>query len=388
MASMPRAAAQLRDDALRIWQAGLEAVRSERLVAAAVRVEEHWLHVADEPPIDLNRVGRIAVVGAGKAGAGMAAALEQILGPTWSAAKQLTGWVNVPNDCVRPLGWIHLHAARPAGRNEPTVEGVAGAEETLRIVGSLASDDLCIALISGGGSALLPLPVEGISLADKLAVTRHLSAAGANIAQLNIVRKQLSRIKGGGLARACRAGRLIALIISDVPGDPLDVIASGPTVEDHSIPQQALDVLRRFDPNATEIPASVYETLKRKAVGVRPLGGGIPAAAGRPPEGGTPTVGGPPTRFAGTMAWAIGMASGGPFSAASSASTRPRRAGNTAACRGKRDAYSALLGWSPPQRRDRYSQAIKSSTTVVDVASSAKRSRYCSTRAGWPCSSR
>jgi hydroxypyruvate reductase len=290
MASMPRAAAQLRDDALRIWQAGLEAVRSERLVAAAVRVEEHWLHVADEPPIDLNRVGRIAVVGAGKAGAGMAAALEQILGPTWSAAKQLTGWVNVPNDCVRPLGWIHLHAARPAGRNEPTVEGVAGAEETLRIVGSLASDDLCIALISGGGSALLPLPVEGISLADKLAVTRHLSAAGANIAQLNIVRKQLSRIKGGGLARACRAGRLIALIISDVPGDPLDVIASGPTVEDHSIPQQALDVLRRFDPNATEIPASVYETLKRKAVGVRPLGGGIPAAAGRPPEGGTPTV--------------------------------------------------------------------------------------------------
>ena len=284
MAGMPRTAAQLRDDALRIWQAGLEAVRSERLMAAAVRVEEHWLHVADEPPIDLNGVDRIAVVGAGKAGAGMAAALEQILGPTRSADKQLTGWVNVPDDCVRPLGSIHLHAARPAGRNEPTVEGVAGAEEIFRIVGSLASDDLCVALISGGGSALLPLPVEGISLSDKLTVTRHLSAAGANIAQLNIVRKQLSRIKGGGLARACRAGRLIALIISDVPGDPLDVIASGATVEDRSTPLQALDVLKQFDPNRQAIAASVYGYLKRKAVGVSPSG------VSEPPGGGTQTV--------------------------------------------------------------------------------------------------
>ncbi len=225
----------------------------------AVRVEEHWLHFGDKPPIGLDGVGRIAVVGAGKAGAGMAAALEQTLGPTWSAAKQLTGWVNVPDDCVRRLKHVHLHGARPAGRNEPTPEGLAGAEEILRIVGSLAGDDLCIALISGGGSALLPAPVEGITLADKLTVTRHLSAAGANIEQLNIVRKQLSRIKGGGLARACRAGRLIALIISDVPGDPLDVIASGPTVADRSTPEEALAVLQQFDPDGTALPASVFQ---------------------------------------------------------------------------------------------------------------------------------
>ena len=127
---------------------------------------------------------------------------------------------------------IHLHAARPAGVNEPTPEGVAGALEILRLVESLGPDDLCLCLISGGGSALMPAPVEGITLADKLAVTRHLSAAGANIEQLNTVRKQLSRIKGGGLLRACRAGRLVSLIISDVLGDPLDVIASGPTVPD------------------------------------------------------------------------------------------------------------------------------------------------------------
>jgi glycerate 2-kinase len=279
MAIMPRTASQLREDALRIWQAGLDAVRSERLMEAAVRVDDHWLIIADEPPIDLLHIGRIAVVGAGKAGAGMAAALEQTLGPEWNAATQLTGWVNVPADCVRPLTRIHLHAARPAGRNEPTAEGLAGAEEILRIVDSLAHNDLCIAIISGGGSALLPAPVAGITLADKLALTRHLSATGANIEQLNTVRKQLSRIKGGGLARACRAGRLISLIISDVPGDPLDVIASGPTVEDRSTPEQALTVLRQFDADGTAIPASIYEYLGRAE-----RSRGFPSVQPRPPD--------------------------------------------------------------------------------------------------------
>ena len=149
---------------------------------------------------------------------------------------------------------VRLHPARPAGINEPTAEGVHGTEEILRIVGSLGPDDLCFVLISGGGSALLPAPAPGVTLADKLAVTRHLSAAGANIAELNAVRRHLSRIKGGGLARACHAGRLFALIISDVPGDPLDVIASGPTVDNRSTPQDALDVLERYD-GLRELPA-------------------------------------------------------------------------------------------------------------------------------------
>jgi hydroxypyruvate reductase len=230
-------------------------------VENAVRVEGDWLHVAEEEPIDLRGVRRIAVVGAGKAGAAMAAALEETLGPKLSTAKQLSGWVNVPADCVRTLARIHLHAARPAGANEPTAEGVAGAEEILRIVGSLSPADLCFAVISGGGSALLPAPVDDISLDHLLAVTRHLSAAGADIAQLNAVRKQLSRIAGGGLARVCKAGRLIALIISDVPGDRLEVIASGPTVEDFSTPNQALEVLRKFDADRRAIPAAVYECI-------------------------------------------------------------------------------------------------------------------------------
>jgi hydroxypyruvate reductase len=251
----------LSKDALRIWKAGLEAIRSERLLKNSVRVEGNWLHVGDEEPIDLRRVGRIAVVGAGKAGAGMAAALEDVLGPQLSVEKHVSGWVNVPADCVRPLQQVNLHAARPARVNEPTAEGVAGGEEILRLVGWLGPTDLCFALISGGGSALLPAPVEGISLDDLLAVTRHLTAAGADIAKLNTVRKQLSRIAGGGLARACSAGRLIALIISDVPGDALSAIASGPTVEDRSTPEQALEVLKKFDPDRAAIPAAVYEHL-------------------------------------------------------------------------------------------------------------------------------
>ena len=252
----------LLSDALAIWHAGLDAVRSDRLVRTALHVEGPLLTVGDDE-IPLRSLRRIVVVGAGKAGAGMAAAVEEVLGPQLAEEKQLTGWINVPADCVRPLKWIRLHAARPAGVNEPTAAGAVGATEILRLVESLTPDDLCLCLLSGGGSALLPAPVEAISLADKLAVTRHLSAAGANIEQLNTVRKHLSRIKGGGLARACRAGRLVSLVISDVLGDPLDLIASGPTVEDCSSPEAALAVLEQFSARQAGIPAAVFDWLQR-----------------------------------------------------------------------------------------------------------------------------
>ncbi|MHB1033127.1 MAG: glycerate kinase type-2 family protein [Pirellulales bacterium] len=260
---MSSSAAYLRDSALRIWQAGLEAVRSEKLVQSAVRVEGSRLVIAEES-LDLDAIARIAIVGAGKAGAGMASAIEEVLGPKLLRDKQVTGWINVPADCVRDCGAIHLYAARPAGVNEPTAEGAAGSAEILRRVESLGPADLCLCLLSGGGSALLPAPIEGISLADKLAVTRHLSAAGANIQELNTVRKQLSRIKGGGLARACRAGQLVSLVISDVIGDPLEVIASGPTVEDSSTPEAALAILERFGAARAGISSAVFESLKSR----------------------------------------------------------------------------------------------------------------------------
>ncbi|MFO7904443.1 MAG: glycerate-2-kinase family protein, partial [Pirellulaceae bacterium] len=214
---------QLREDALSIWHAAVDAVASDRLVRDNVHPSRHDLRIAGTT-IPLDNLERIAVVGAGKAGAGMAAGLEAALGPR--LLRRVRGWVNVPADCVRSLRAIHLHAARPAGVNEPTPAGVQGCEKILELVSSLDENDLCIGLLSGGGSALLPAPSTGVTLDQKVAITKHLSGAGANIQQLNTVRKQLSRIKGGGLARACHAGTLITLIISDVLGDPLDVIAS------------------------------------------------------------------------------------------------------------------------------------------------------------------
>lgn len=239
---MPRTSVQFPSDAERIWWAGVHAVQPANLIPATVQVEGSTLVVGDDE-FDLARVRRLAIVGAGKASAGMVVALEQVLGPKLLEEKHAVGWVNVPADCVLPTERIHLHAARPAGVNEPRPEGVAGTERILEIAASLDPEDLCFCLISGGGSALLPAPVEGVTLADKVRVARLLAAAGANIAQLNTVRSQLSRVKCGGLARASRAGTLISLIISDVLGDPLDLIASGPTVAASVTARDALRVL-------------------------------------------------------------------------------------------------------------------------------------------------
>ncbi|MBS0266219.1 MAG: DUF4147 domain-containing protein [Planctomycetes bacterium] len=259
----PSAAAYTKSthDALRIWRAGVDAVGAERLMGQALLLTGSVLTVCGHT-LPLADWDRIAVVGAGKAGAGMAAAVEEVLGPAITE-QRVTGWVNVPADCVRPLRRIHLHAARPAGVNEPTLAGAEGAAQILNIVSQLGPRDLCLVLISGGGSALLPAPVEGVSLADKLAVTRFLMQSGATIDELNTVRKQLSRIKGGGLARASRAGRMITLIISDVVGDPLDVIASGPTVDDRSTAADAQRVLQKFGGRPPVVPESIFRALER-----------------------------------------------------------------------------------------------------------------------------
>lgn len=262
-----RSQRELREDALSIWRAAVDAVSSDRLVRENVRSTQQHLHIADTT-IPLHNLGRIAVVGAGKAGAGMAAGLETALGP--ELLPRVTGWVNVPADCVRALRTIHLHAARPAGVNEPTPAGVEGCEKILELVSSLQEDDLCICLLSGGGSALLPAPAPGITLQQKVAITQHLSGAGANIQQLNTVRKQLSQIKGGGLARACRAGTMLTLVISDVLGDPLDVIASGPTVADPSTPQDAIEVLERFPIADTTLATAIRNYLTRKVSAAEP----------------------------------------------------------------------------------------------------------------------
>ena len=257
----------LRNDARAIWNAGVSAVNSAQLVQQVVRVDHDQILISCESfPVESLR--RIIVLGAGKAGAGMASGLESALG-TELVKSKVHGWVNVPSDCVRPLQRIHLHGARPAGVNEPTAEGVVGSTRILELAASLEDQDLCIVLISGGGSALLPAPADGISLAEKLDVTRCLMQSGATIRELNTVRKQLSRIKGGGLLRSAKAGHFVALIISDVPGDPLDMIASGPTVPDSGSPREALEVLERIvgrsDPKK-QIPGTVWRFLEAKSV--------------------------------------------------------------------------------------------------------------------------
>jgi len=248
----------LRDDARAIWQAGVDAVNSTRLVRESLKSATDSLTIAGEE-YPLAPTARICVVGAGKAGAGMAEGIEEALGN--ALLERTTGWVNVPADCVRPLQKIHLHAARPAGVNEPTTEGVAGTDAILRLVSELGPDDLCLVLLSGGGSALLPGPAPPIMLEEKQRLTQRLAAAGATIQELNTVRKQLSTVKGGRLAAKIGAGRTVVLIISDVIGDPLDVIASGPTVADRSTRADAEAILHRRLP-ADAVPESVWRRLR------------------------------------------------------------------------------------------------------------------------------
>ncbi len=246
----------LRDLALRIWTAGVRAVDAETLVQQHISVAGNVLSIAGHS-FELPETGRVCVLGAGKAGAGMAAGVEsQLAGTPWE--ERLSGWINVPEDCVRMLSRIRLHGARPAGVNEPTPAGMEGAGEILRLAASLKPEDLCLVLLSGGGSALLPAPVAGVTLDEKLAATRFLSRSGATIQELNALRTTISRIKGGGLARACTAGTLVALIISDVIGDPLEVIASGPTVRTSPAAPLAAEVLQKFDPDQSHIAASIH----------------------------------------------------------------------------------------------------------------------------------
>ena len=235
-------------DALRIWWAGVSAVTPQRLFASEVRLEKRQLIVSEES-FDLRGLRRIVVVGAGKASAGMATELYENCLKRCESSVAVTGWINAPEGSFQPgeAGPIHLHAARPAGINEPTAAAVAGTEAIMRLVEQCRADDLCIVLLSGGGSAMLAAPIDGVTLGDKQQVARKIAAAGGNIQQLNMVRRALSRVKGGGLASRCGARQIVSLIISDVLGDPLETIASGPTVNSAVVrPQAALDVLEQL----------------------------------------------------------------------------------------------------------------------------------------------
>lgn len=250
-----------REHAIAIWRAGLAAVESETLVADNIQADDERISVCQQS-FEAREVERLVVIGAGKASAGMAAGVERVLRNTvWF--DRLSGWVNVPEDCVSQLQRIHLHGGRPAGVNEPTEAGVFGTQKILGLVENANPSDLCLALISGGGSALLPAPVDGITLEDKRRVTKLLASRGASIHELNAVRGALSKVKAGGLARRSRAGQLIALMISDVIGDPLPVIASGPTIVDEAVDLEPLETLLSFC-KRSEVPTNVMQALENR----------------------------------------------------------------------------------------------------------------------------
>jgi hydroxypyruvate reductase len=198
------------------------------------------------PPPDITgpRRGRTLVLGAGKAGGAMAAAVDAL----WPAQAPLSGLVITRYDHVPPAYKAHpgrievVEAAHPV----PDEAGLRAAERIAALARGLTPHDLVLCLISGGGSALLSLPAPGLTLADKQAVNKALLKSGAAIDEMNCVRKHLSAIKGGRLAAMCAPARVVTLLISDVPGDAPEVIASGPTVPDPSTCADALAILRRY----------------------------------------------------------------------------------------------------------------------------------------------
>ena len=205
--------------------------------------------------------GRTVVIGAGKAGGSMAQAVEAL----WPADAPLQGLVVTRYGHIPPrqAGLLQRIEVVEAAHPVPDAAGLAAAQRILQMTQGLTRDDLVLCLISGGGSALLTLPAEGLSLEDKQGINKALLNSGANIGEMNCVRKHLSRIKGGRLAAACAPARVVTLTISDVPGDDPSVIASGPTVPDSTSCAEALAILKRY---GIAVPAALQAQLESGAL--------------------------------------------------------------------------------------------------------------------------
>jgi hydroxypyruvate reductase len=247
----------MRQDAQEIFLAGVRAVDGEAAIKRHCRVKEDRFEV-DAKAYELAEFENIYVIGAGKAGASMAKALEEMLG------ERITeGLVNVKYGHVVPLRRVNVVEA---GHPVPDEAGRDGAEAIMELVEKAGKKDLVICLISGGGSALLPLPVDGVTLSDKQDTTKILLACGATIHEINAIRKHISLVKGGGLARAAYPGTLVSLVLSDVVGDDLDVIASGPTVPDSSSFKDCMAILDKYG-IAEKVPVGVLHHIQNGVAG-------------------------------------------------------------------------------------------------------------------------
>lgn len=252
-----RSLIDLRAHAREIFFAGLSAVDPFAAIKREVQRQGDQLHVR-ERIYNLNQFQRIFVIGSGKAAACMALAIEELIGD------RLAGGIVV----VKYGHGLKLEITQviEAGHPVPDDAGLNGARRIAELLQACDENDLVFFLLSGGGSALLPYPAEGLSLADKQRTTDALLKCGANIFEINTVRKHLSRLKGGQLARLAAPATLISLVLSDVIGDSLETIASGPTVPDSSTYSDCLDVIHRYE-LTTEIPLAVLDYLECGARG-------------------------------------------------------------------------------------------------------------------------
>ncbi len=245
-------ARDLRSDLTRIVDAALAAVSPEQCLIQNVTVNGDCLTVGDFS-IDLAGVRRIIVVGMGKASAGMAASLEDLLEGRISEGIVVTAdGYKVPTQSVEVV-----EASHPV----PDARGLATARRIVDLVEDAQEDDLVVVLISGGGSALLALPVAGITIAQVAATNELLLRSGAKIEEVNAVRKHLSQVKGGQFVRRACPAQVLSLVLSDVPGDPLTAIASGPTVADPTTYGDAAHILQRCR-IWNRIPRSVRDHVK------------------------------------------------------------------------------------------------------------------------------
>ncbi len=252
---------RLRDDATNIFNRALEAVDPRQAVRRALELSGSTLTV-DGRTYNLEDFDHIVAVGAGKAGGPMSQALEEVLGPRLEAGVVVTKYGHSSPTTVVEI----LEAAHPV----PDQAGVAAAERISALLARVAGErTLVFCLLSGGGSALMVGPAEGISLADKQETTRLLLASGAEIGEINALRKHLSRFKGGGLAGLAAPSTVITLIVSDVVGDRLDVIASGPTVADQSSWADCGRILDTYD-LWDRVPAPVARRMRRGLAGEIP----------------------------------------------------------------------------------------------------------------------
>ena len=248
--------AQLRATAAALLSAALRAAEPGALVRQQLRLRGRRLELGGVS--HALGAGKVVLVAVGKASLEMARAAEAVLGEHLAAGLAVT--------TARPARGLERVSVREAGHPIPDARGLAAAAELEALVHGLERRDLLIVLLSGGASALVPAPVDGITLDQKARTTASLLRSGATIHELNAVRKHLSRLKGGGLARAAAPARVVSLVLSDVVGDELTTIASGPTVPDTTTFAQALAVLERCGVR-DEVPAAVRERFEAGARG-------------------------------------------------------------------------------------------------------------------------